>query len=81
MTAWSGTVAAYSQSPPGKPWPSYPKLTLGWDGAATPTLTVTDFVTGTTDATVSGQALIQAGFPQSLLAAAAGGNGWEAGAA
>ena len=81
MTAFAGATSAYSNSPPARPWASMPALSFVWDGAATPTLTVTVVSGGATCATYSGQALIQAGVPQSLLSAAKGSNSWEVGPA
>lgn len=83
MTALAGSVAAYAQSSPGKPWPGRPALSFSWDGAAVPTLTVTETGDGSTCMTFSGQALAgSASPPQALLSAAsATGNAWEAGPA
>jgi hypothetical protein len=82
MTAIAGATAAYTSSPPGRPLQSFPALSFTWDGAATPTLTVKVVSGGATCAVYSGQALIQAGVPSSLIAAAAtGGNPWEVGPA
>lgn len=76
MSAFSGVTPAYVQGA-GKPLQSLPALTLAWDGAATPTLTVTSG--GSAGLTVSGQA--QAGFagvPSALLEAVAPtGNPWR----
>lgn len=71
MTAFAGAAAAYVQNPPGKPWQSMPALTVSWDGAATPTLTVTETGDGSTAAKFSGQALIQDSVPAAVLSAAA----------
>ena len=78
MTAFTGATAAYSNSPPARPWAAMPALSFSWDGAATPTLTVKVVSDSSTCAVYSGQALIQAGVPASLLAAAKGSNPWEA---
>jgi hypothetical protein len=52
--------------------PAMPALDFTWDGAATPTLAVTEHSDGTTCYKASGQALAGiAGIPESLLAAAA----------
>lgn len=81
MTAFAGATAAYTQSPPARPLQAMPALSFAWDGAATPTLTVTVVSGGSVCAVYSGQALIQAGVPQSLIAAAKGSNPWEVGPA
>ena len=81
MPAFTGAVAAYTQSPPARPLQAMPALSFTWDGAATPTLTVKEVSDATTCAVYSGQALIQAGVPQSLIAAAKGSNPWEVGPA
>ena len=79
MTAFTGATSAYTNSPPARPWAAMPALSFSWNGAATPVLTVTSG--GATCAVYSGQALIQAGVPQSLISAAKGSNPWEVGPA
>ena len=83
MPPFAGATAAYAQSPPGKPYQSFPALAFAWDGAATPTLTVTEVSGGALAATYSGQALAgSACAPQSVISAAtAAGNPWEVGPA
>jgi hypothetical protein len=82
MTAFSGATPAYVPSPPGRGLQAMPALAFAWDGAATPTLTVTQVAGGALACTVSGQSLARgASVPQSLASAAAGGNSWEVGAA
>lgn len=80
MPAFAGATGAYVQGA-GKPYQSMPATSFTWDGAVTPTLTVT--AAGVVAAVVSGQALAgEACAPQSLIsAAAAAGNSWEVGAA
>jgi hypothetical protein len=83
VTALTGSVAAYVPSPPGKPYQGRPGLSFTWDGAATPTLTVTETGDGTTCMKFSGQSLAgSASAPQALLSAASPtGSAWEAGPA
>lgn len=83
MTAFAGATAAYVQNPPLKPYQGRPALSFTWDGAATPTLTVTETGDGSTCMTFSGQSLAgSASAPQALLSAASPtGNPWEVGAA
>lgn len=80
MTALTGATAAYV-SGAGKPLQSMPALSFTWDGAATPTLTVT--VGAAPAVTYSGQAMAGfGGVPQALLSAAApAGNSWGVGPA
>jgi hypothetical protein len=83
VSAFAGAAAAYVSNPPAKPYPGRPALSFSWDGAATPTLTVTETADGTTCMTFSGQSLARSsGAPQSVIAAASpGGNPWEVGPA
>ena len=69
MTAFTGATSARAADGTG---PAMPALNLSWDGAATPTLTVTENSDGTTCYKASGQAVAGvAGVPEGLLAAAA----------
>lgn len=81
MPAFTATVAAYTSSPPARPLQSFPSLSVAWDGAATPTLTVKTVSDGKTCAVYSGQAMVQAGIPQPLLSAAKGASPWLVGPA
>lgn len=68
MTAFSGVTSTRVADGTG---PAMPALSFAWDGAATPTLTVTEVAGGALAATVSGQALIGDSAPPALLSAAA----------
>jgi hypothetical protein len=69
VTAFTGGTSARAADGTG---PAMPALNVSWDGAATPTLTVTENSDGTTCSKFSGQAMAtEAGIPPSLLAAAA----------
>ena len=68
---YSGQVPAFAGS---GGWPALPALGVTWDGATA----AVAYPGGAPALTVSGQAIQQAGTPQALAAAVAGGNPWEA---
>lgn len=68
MTAFTGATSIRAADGTG---PAMPALNVSFDGAATPTLTVTENSDGTTCAKFSGQAMVAAGIPVSLVSAAA----------